>query len=313
MPPFACRALAACLALLPITAHAFPERPIRLVVPYAAGGATDVIARILAEALGPILPQPVVVENRAGAGGMVGAEAVARATPDGHTLLLNNTGHAVLRVVVASPPVDPHTSLVGITILAESPMVMLVANNHPARDLREFVAMARAAPNRFDYGSTGGGGTLQMAAILFQRAAGVQMNEIPYRGGAPATLDLAAGRIAVVFDAGATGFQTARGGQARAFAVTTAARNPTAPEIPTLREMGVDAEMAVWQAVFAPAATPRPVREVLQAAIARALAGEALRARLAGLGADRIPALGIAETEAYLAAEVTRWEALMRR
>jgi len=313
MPAFARHLLAACLALLPAAADAFPDRPIRLVVPYAAGGATDVIARLLAEALGPILPQPVVVENRAGAGGMVGAEAVARAAPDGHTLLLNNTGHAVLRVVVERPPVDPHTSLTGITILAESPMVMLVANNHPARDLREFVALARAAPNQFDYGSTGGGGTLQMAAVLFQRASGVQMNEIPYRGGAPATLDLAAGRIAVVFDAGATAFQTARGGQARAFAVTTAARNSTAPGVPTLREMGVDAEMAVWQAVFAPAATPRPVREALAAAMAQALAGESLRARLAGLGADRIPALGLEATEGYLAAEVTRWEALMRR
>jgi len=272
-------------------ASAYPERPIRVIVPYAAGGATDVVARVLAEAMAPILPQPLIIENRGG----------------------DNTGHAALRVLVPNPPIDPITSLQAIAVVAESPIVMLVANNVPANNLREFTALAQARPGQLDYGSSGGGGILQMAALLYLKATGVQLNEVPYRGGAPATLDLAAGRIAMMFDAGLTGFQTARGNQARAFAVTTAHRNAANPDVPTWREGGVDAEMSVWQAVFVPSATPRDRREILNAAINRALGQEALRKRLGDLGADRILSLNVAESEAYLAGEVTRWEALLKR
>ena len=297
---------------LPARAQVFPERPVRIVVPYAAGGATDVAARVLAEALTAVLPQPVVVENRSGAAGMVGAEAVARSPADGHTLLLNNTSHAVLRVVVPpNPGFDPHRALLPVTVFSEMPMVMLVANNVPARDGREFLAMVRAAPGRFDFGSTGGGGTLGMAALLLTTAAGLRMNEIPYRGGAPATLDVTAGRIALVFDVALTGLQTARGGQARAFAVTGRERSPAAPEVPTWREIGVDAEMQVWQALFVPAGTPAALRGALHAAVARVQAEPALVRRWAELGVDRAMALSPAESEAYVAAEITRWERIM--
>lgn len=305
--------LLALLAAIASPAQAFPERAIRVVVPYAAGGATDVVARVVAEAMAPLLPQPLIIENRGGAGGMVGAEIVARAPADGHTVLFNNTGHAALRVLVPNPPVDPITSLQAIAVVAESPLVMLVAHNVPANNLQEFTALARARPGQLDYGSSGGGGILQMAALLYFGATGVQINEVPYRGGAPATLDLAAGRIAMMFDAGLTGFQTARGGQARAFAVTTARRNAQNPDVPTWREMGVDAEMSVWQAVFVPTATPRDRREVLNQAINRALENEALRKRLTDLGADQMLKLSVPESEAYLAAEVARWERLLKR
>jgi tripartite-type tricarboxylate transporter receptor subunit TctC len=296
------------LAASPAAAQTFPERPIRIVVPYSAGGATDVAARVLAEALSATLPQPVVVENRSGAASMVGAEAVARSPADGYALLLNNTAHAALRVVVPNAAIDPHRALVPLTVVSEMPMVMLVANNVPARDGREFLAMVRAGPGRFDYGSTGGGGTLGMAAQLLTATAGLRMNEIPYRGGAPASLDLAAGRIAMVFDAAVTGLQTARSGQARAFAVTGPRRSPAAPEVPTWREIGVDAEMLLWQALFVPAATPVPVRAALHAAVARVQADPALQRRWAELGVDRAFALAPAESEAYVAAEVVRWE-----
>jgi tripartite-type tricarboxylate transporter receptor subunit TctC len=303
-------AAAAALALAPFhtRAQSFPERPVRIVVPYSAGGATDVAARVLAEALTAALPQPVVVENRSGAAGMVGAEAVARSPADGHTLLLNNASHAVLRVVAPNPGLDPHRALLPVTVFSEMPMVMLVANNVPARDGREFLVMVRAEPGRHDYGSTGGGGTLGMAALLLTTTAGLRMNEIPYRGGAPATLDVAAGRIAMVFDAAVTGLQTARGGQARAFAVTGPRRSPTAPDVPTWREIGVNAEMLLWQALFVPAATPVQVRAALHAAFARVQADLALRRRWAELGVDRAMALPPAESEAYVAAEVARWE-----
>jgi tripartite-type tricarboxylate transporter receptor subunit TctC len=310
---FSLLAAAALASAAPLAARAqaFPERPVRIVVPFSAGGATDVAARVLAEALTAVLPQPVLVENRTGAAGMVGAEAVARAPADGHTLLLNNTSHAVLRVVVPNPGFDPHRALLPVTVFSEMPMVMLVANNVPVRDGREFLSMVRAEPGRHDYGSTGGGGTLGMAALLFTTAAGLKMNEIPYRGGAPATLDVVAGRIALVFDVALTGFQTARSGQARAFAVSGPRRSPAAPEVPTWREIGVDAEMQVWQALFVPAATPAPVRAALHAAVARVQADPAVRRRWAELGVDRAMALPPAESEVYIAAEVARWERVM--
>ena len=160
------RALLALLLLTPAIARAQlpPDRPIRLIVPYTAGGATDVGARVLAEALGRVLPQPVVVENRVGAAGMIAAEHVARAAPDGTTLLFNNTSHAVLRAVVPNAPIDPIAALTPVAILSEMPMVMLVAKDFPAQDGRGFVAAVRAAPGRYDYGSTGGGGTLLVTA-----------------------------------------------------------------------------------------------------------------------------------------------------
>ena len=310
------RLIGACaLALLALggsNAFAYPDRPIRLVVGSAAGGSNDLVARLLAEALSARLPQPVVVENRSGAAGMIGVEAVARAAPDGHTLLLINTAHAGLRVFVPNASTDPHASLAAVSIIAESPMVMLVANSFPATDLRGFVAAVQAAPGRYDYGSTGGGGTLRMGALLFLRATGLQMNEVPYRGGGPAQLDLAAGHIAMLFDVGVSSFQTARGGLARAFGVTTTTRSAAAPNVPTLKESGIDAEMTVWQAVLAPRETPLPIRSVLQAEIAQALVEPAMRNRFTELGAGRVLGLGLAESEAYLAAEVTKWEAILR-
>ena len=314
------RLAAAALGLLALpalarTAHAqapaFPDRPVRLVVPYTAGGATDVGARVLAEALARVLPQPVLVENRVGGAGMVAAEFVIRAPADGHTILFNNTSHAVLRAVVPNASVDPIRQLSPVAILSEMPMVMLVSNGFPAADGRGFIAEVRAHPGKYDFGSTGGGGTLGMAALLFQRTTGLSMNEIPYRGGAPATLDLAAGRIGLVFDIALTGLQTARGGQARAFAVTGPARSPAAPEVPTWREIGVEAEMVVWQAIFVAATTPAPLQAALHAAVARVQQDEALRRKWTELGVDRVLALPPAEAAAYVQRDVERWEGLM--
>jgi tripartite-type tricarboxylate transporter receptor subunit TctC len=294
------------------TALAWPDRPVRLIVGAAAGGSNDLVARLLADALSSNLPFPVIVENRSGAAGMIGVEAVARAAPDGHTALLINTAHAGLRIFVPNPAIDPHAALAPVTVIAESPMVMLVANNFPATDLQGFIAAAKANPGKWDYGSTGGGGTLGMGALLFLRAADLRLNEVPYRGGGPAQLDLAAGRIAMLFDVGVSSFQTARAGLARAFAVTSARRSSAAPDVPTLREAGLDAEMTVWQAVMMPVGTPLPLREALRDRIAAALATPALQARFAELGADQVLGLSVPESERYIAAEVTKWEAILR-
>jgi len=292
-------------------AQSFPERPLRIIVPFAAGGATDVTARVIAEAMGAQLPQPVVVENRPGGGGVVGSEVVVRAPADGHTMLVNNNSLAVLRHFTPNAPFDPAQALTPVTLLIDTPMAMLVANNLPVTTGQEFVALVRANPGKYDYGTTGGGGTLQMAALLFLRATGTTMTEIPYRGGAPATLDLIAGRIALQFDTGTTGFQTARGGGARAVAVTSARRSRFAPEIPTWREIGVDDAFSVWQGVFVSSATPPALRETLRQAIVRALRTEATQRRFAELGADNILGGTLEESEAVVRAEFSRWDRLL--
>ncbi len=291
-------------------AQSFPDRPIRIVVPFAAGGATDVSARIVAEAMTSQLPQPVVVENRPGGGGIVGAEVVARAPADGTTLLVTSNAVIPLRHFIPNAPIDPEKDLTPVTLMVQAPMAMLVANNIPAHDGREFIALLRANPGRYDYGTTGGGGTQQMAAVLFLRAAGVTMNEIPYRGGAPATLDLAAGRLTLQFDTATTGLQTHRSGQARALAVTSPERSRFAPEIPTWREIGVDDEFTVWQGLFAPAATPMPIRRALQQAVTRAVQTDAVRRRFADLTTE---VLGntVEEAERQVQSEFGRWNRLL--
>jgi tripartite-type tricarboxylate transporter receptor subunit TctC len=294
-------------------AQEWPSRPIRLVVPYAPGGGTDVVARVLAQTMTQQLPYAVVTENRAGAGGGIGAETVARAAPDAHTILFTNTGHSVLRMIAPNPSLDIIQALTPVTIVGEAPMIMMVANDFPATNLREFLAVVRANPGRYDYGSTGTGGTNGLTALMFLQAAQVNINEIPYRGGAPATLDLVAGRIAMLFDASSTALQTTRAGQARAMAVTTAQRSPSAPEIPTLQEAGVPASMSIWMGIFVPSATPPGLREALHAATLRALNTPELKARFTEFGNDRIPALSQAESARFVASEVMRWEGLLRQ
>ncbi|WP_431285347.1 Bug family tripartite tricarboxylate transporter substrate binding protein [Humitalea sp. 24SJ18S-53] len=304
--------VALCLLAGPALAQTWPSQPVRLVVPYAAGGATDVIARVLAEGMSARLPHRILVENRTGAGGNIGAEAVARAAPDGQTLLFTNIGHAVLRAIYPRLTYDPVQDLAPISIVAESPMVLLAANRMPDT-IQGFVAALRAEPGKFEYGTTGGGGALQLAALLFLRASNTQMIEVPYRGGSPATLDLAAGRIAMLYDAGLTAFATARGGQARALAVSSPRRSAVAPDVPTVAEAGFpDATMVVWQAVMAPAATPTPIQDRIAASIATTLADTELAARLAGLGAERLVGGTPAEARVYVATETARWEPIMR-
>jgi tripartite-type tricarboxylate transporter receptor subunit TctC len=299
------------LAALPAAAAEWPQRTIRLIVPYAPGGGTDVVARALAQTMTGQLPYSVVIENRAGAGGGIGAEVVARSAPDAHTVLFTNNGYSVLRVVAPNPSLDYFQALAPVTIVSEAPMILMIANAVPATNLREFLALVRANPGRYDYGSTGTGGVNGLTALMFLRAAQVNLNEVPYRGGAPATLDLLAGRIAMLFDASSTALMTTRDGQARAIAVSTAERSPSAPQLPTLLEAGVPASMSVWMGMFAPSATPPELRNALHAAILRALATPELRSRFAEFGTDRIPATSPEDSARFIAGEVARWEALL--
>lgn len=316
MPPWARRPLLAALLAAPGLARAqpaWPSQPVRLVLPYAAGGPTDIIARLIADALSQRLPQRVVVENRTGAGGNIGASAVAKSRPDGGTFLFTNTGHAVNRALYARLDYDPAKDLTPVTIVAESPMVLLVPNTSPARTLAEFVDRVRARPGAFSYGSTGTGGALQLVSLLLLKAAGLRMEEVPYRGSAPAAQDLIAGRIEMLYDAGATAFPLATSGQARALVVSSAQRSAIMPAVPTVAEAGFPAAtFSVWQGILAPTGTPQPIIDRLQQEIAALLGDGPLRARLTDLGAERIVANTPAEARAYVDAEMIRWEAVLR-
>ncbi|MDP3415846.1 tripartite tricarboxylate transporter substrate binding protein [Falsiroseomonas sp.] len=291
----------------------WPNRPIRMVLPYAAGGATDVIGRLVADRLSQRLPQRVVMENRTGAGGAIGSSFVAKAPGDGHTLLFHNIGHAVTKAIYPQLDYDPEADLKAVSIVAESPMVLLVPPDSPHRTLADFVAFARANPEKLSYGSTGGGGALQLVSLLFLRAAGIRVTEIPYRGGAPAALDLASGTLDMLYDAGLTGFGLARGGRARALAVSGPNRSPVMPAVPTMAEAGFpDATFMVWQAVLAPATTPDALIARIQAEIAAVLAEPTTRTRLAELGAERLVGNTPAEAQAFVAAEMAKWALILR-
>jgi len=291
----------------------WPSQPVRMILPYAAGGPTDVIARLLCDTLSQRLPQRIVVENRTGAGGNIGASVVAKSRPDGTTFLFTNTGHAVNRALYAKLDYDPAKDLTPVSIVAEGPMVLLVPNSSPARTLAEFVERVRAKPGEYSYGSTGTGGALQLVSLLFTKAAGLRMEEVPYRGSAPAAQDLIAGRMEMLYDAGVTAFPLAQSGQARALAVSSARRSTVMPDVPTIGEAGYpDATFSVWQGVLAPAGTPAPIVERLRAEIVAVLNEGSLRARLVELGAERIVANTPDEARAYVEAEMSRWERVLR-
>jgi tripartite-type tricarboxylate transporter receptor subunit TctC len=290
----------------------WPTRPVRVLVIASAGGPTDLVARLISDGLSKRMPQRFVVENRTGAGGNIAASAVAHAT-DGHTLLFTNTSHSVNRALYARLDYDPVKDLVPVTVVAESPMVLLVPPNSPDRTVQDLVARARQAPGRLRYATAGNGGALQLVSLLFIHAAGLKMEEVAYRGSAPAVLDIAAGRLDMLYDAGITGFATAQGGQARALVVSAAQRSPVMPDVPTIGEAGFPgATFSVWQVMMAPSATPDAVLRKLHAETAAVLGEEATRAQLRTLGVDRILANPPDEARNYVAAEVTRWESILR-
>ncbi|MFC7551287.1 Bug family tripartite tricarboxylate transporter substrate binding protein [Pseudoroseomonas wenyumeiae] len=217
-------AAAGALAVRPALAQSWPSQPIRLVVPYAAGGPTDVAARLLAEALSATLPQRVIVENRTGAGTVVGTGAVASGPRDGHTFLVATVAHVVNPVLVANLPFDPVEDFRGVALMGTVPQVVLVNRDLPARTFPELLALFRSRPGEFAYGSAGNGSAQHLAGELLKKQAGLDLIHVPYRGAAPAVADLMAGQVAMVIDSAATAIPIARSGQARALAVTAPAR-----------------------------------------------------------------------------------------
>ncbi|WP_372622157.1 Bug family tripartite tricarboxylate transporter substrate binding protein [Falsiroseomonas sp.] len=292
---------------------AWPTRAVTLVVPFAPGGPVDNVARPLAEGLRRQLGQPVVVENRAGGGGVVGTRAVAGARPDGYTLLIGSAGPLTIAPAASgSTAPDPLQALAPIALIAESPQVLVVTKDLPARTLAEFLALARARPGELNLGSAGIGTTPHLAMELLARIAEVRFEHVPYRGTGAALPDLIGGKIEALFGDISAVLPLLRDGQVRALAITGSQRSPLAPEIPSAAELGYPAlQVRNWQALLAPAGTPESILRRAAEAVAAAHGDEAVRTVLANQGA--LPAQsGPAHLAEFLRAERTTWEPIVR-
>lgn len=301
--------LAAAVFALP-AAHgqAYPTKPLRLVVPFPPGGSADILGRAIGQKLSEGLGQPVVVENRPGAGTAIAADAVAKAPADGYTLMLGTvSSHAINPALNPKLPFDPVRDFTPISPVASIPFALLVHPSLPVKNVRELVAYARRQPGRLDYSSAGSGTSNHLAGELFESMTGTHLVHIPYRGSAPALQDLIAGRVALMFDLVLTAAPHVKSGAVRGIAVTGATRSTVLPDLPTVAESGLPGyEVSAWFGIFAPAGVPQPVVARLNAEIAKAMAAPDLRQRLVSQGAEPLTS-SPAEFAAYLKSEIAKW------
>lgn len=264
----------------------YPQRPIKIVVPFAAGGATDVLARMIGQKISPRLGQPVVVENKPGAASNLGARFVAKAAPDGYTLFLGtSTGLAVNPHLYANLGFDPHKDFTALILATTLPMLVVTSNSVPAKTLGEFNAHAKAQAGKLSYASNGAGTPPHLGAELYARAAGIQMTHVPYKGGAPALTDLAGGQTSVMFAVLPDALPLVKDGRIRALAVTTTQRSPLVPDLPTVSEAAMPGfELNAWYGFLAPAGTPQPIVARLNKALDDALHEADVREKLQAMG-----------------------------
>lgn len=289
----------------------YPARPVKIIVPYAAGGPADLLARMVGEKLGPRLGQAVVVENRPGAGGHTGGEVVARSAPDGYTLVLATIAHNGAVKLYKNLRYDPLTELQPVILLAESPSVLLVNQAVPARNVNELLTMARAKPGALSYGSAGNGSAMHMAAELFKHMTKIDYVHVPYRGGAPAMADLLGGQVQLLFESVGTAHQHLKTGKVRALAVTSTVRNPSLPDVPTVAEAGVAGYSSVpWYTISAPRGVPPAIVDKLNAEINAVLKSPDFAARWDALG---VLPLGGTPADAIRRnrAETDKWSAVI--
>lgn len=305
--------LSALLGTSPAWSQAgYPSRPIRLVVPYAAGGIADVLGRLIAQRLGPLVGQNVVVENKPGAGGHVGGAEVAKAPADGYTLVLATIAHNGAVAMYRNLAYDPARDLQPVVLLAESAGVLVVNPSFPAQNVREFIAYAKARPGQVSYGSAGNGSAIHMATSLFEYMADVRLNHVPYRGSGPALNDLIGGQIPVMFDNVASALQHVRSGKLRALGVTSPQRNPSLPEVPTIAESGLPGYASVpWYTVSVARGVPADVVRKLNADLNTVIRAPELKERWEALG---VTPLGGSVDDAVRrnAQETERWSAVIK-
>ena len=307
-------ALAAAFAPVAARADAWPDRPVRLVVPFAPGGPTDVPARLIADAMSAALPHRLVVENRAGAGVVIGTDIVAKGPRDGSLLLYTTVAHAVARALFPSLPFDPEPDFAPVALVGRVPMLLLVHPALPAADLPALVALLRAQPGRFAYASPGIGSAVHLATELFpRRAGGLSATHVPLRAAAVTLNEVIAGRVPIMFYVGTAALPQVRAGQLRALAISSPARSPLAPDIPTFAEQGLPGfEPYTWHMLLARAGTPEAVLRAANAAANAAVAQPALRERLASLGIEPVSDSTPEDAAAFLRREIALWEGVVR-
>jgi len=287
---------------------AFPDRPLRLVVPYAPGGTTDLLARLITARLGPELGQTIVVENRSGAGGIVGCEAAARAAPDGYTLLLGNIGPIALNPsIYAQLPYDPERDFAAIGRVADFPLLLVVPSTLGVASVAELVALAKREPGRVNFASVGNGSISHLAGEMLNRAAGIRMTHVPYRGGSQAYVDLLGGQVQMLFSPGLEAVPHLQASRVRALAITSAERSQVASELPTMRELGYpDFDIVAWFGLLAPSAVPPAALTRISDALQRVMATAELRQSVLGVAAE--PVVDTPEAFATLiSADIRRW------
>jgi tripartite-type tricarboxylate transporter receptor subunit TctC len=270
--------------------QAYPSKPIRFVVPYPAGGPLDTVARLLGQKVAESAGQPVVIDNKPGAGGNIGADSVAKSAPDGYTILMGAVAtHAINPTLYASMPYDAIRDFAPVTQVASTPNVLVVNPSVPAASVRDFIAYAKANPGKLNFGSGSTGSAGHLAGELFKTMAGVDMTHVPYKGAAPAMNDLIGGQIQLMFDNLASSLAQVRAGRIKALAVTTSKRSALAPELPTIAESGLPGfDISTWFGIFVPANTPREAVDRLHAEFTRALAAPDVREKMLNLGAEPV-------------------------
>jgi tripartite-type tricarboxylate transporter receptor subunit TctC len=293
-------------------AQSFPDRTITLVVPFAAGGSTDVVARVIAQKMGQELGQQVVVENVAGAGGNLGADRVARAEPDGYTILMGTVAtHALNPLILKTKPYDPEKDFAPISLLVVVPNVLVVNPQLPVKTIAELIALLKAEPDKYAYASSGNGTPLHLSGELFKAMTGVSMQHVPYKGSGPALNDLLGNQVSIMFDNLPSSSGHMKSGTLRALGVTTAERASSFPDVPTIAETVPGYETYTWNALFAPAGTPAAAVDVLNAAAKKALADPDVAARMADFSA-KIVGSSPDELKAHVSREIAKWEPVVK-
>lgn len=288
-------------------AQGFPDRAITLVVPFAAGGSTDVVARVIAQKMGEELGQQIVVENVAGAGGNLGADRVARAEPDGYTVLMGTVAtHALNPLILKTKPYDPEKDFAPISLLVVVPNVLVVNPQLPVKNIAELVALLKAEPDKYAYASSGNGTPLHLSGELFKAMTGVSMQHVPYKGSGPALNDLLGNQVSIMFDNLPSSSGHMKSGTLRALGVTTAERATSFPDVPTIAETVPGYETYTWNALFAPAGTPADAVDALNAAAKKALANADVAARMADFSA-KIVGSTPEELKTHVSKEIAKW------
>ena len=300
-------ALAFAAVMPAASAQLYPVKPVRFVVPYPPGGPTDILGRAVAQALTESLGQPVIVDNKPGASGMIGAEQVAKAAPDGYTILVNASIHVINPSLYSKTSFDAMKDFVPVSQIASVPLILVVGQSVPANSVKELIALAKASPGRLTFASSSVGAAPHLAGELLKRMAGVDIVHVPYKGSGPATADLIGGHVTMMIDSMPSSISHVKAGKLKVLGVSTAKRISALPDTPTIAESGLPGfDIATWYGVWAPAGTSKEIVNRLSGEIAKALKRADLKERLAGLGAEPVGSTP-AEFAAYCESEFRRW------